>query len=113
MARDTWRNAEGFGRPEEIGPDVWSAVGPDSEDHSIHCSFIYRQGILPCDCDATRSRFATTAEGKGIWYQRWVRWQTARSSRFRTGKLIKWPVTGPDGDAWIPGIDFHDDKDTE
>lgn len=109
MSRDTWRSPEGFGRPQEFEHGTWSQIGPDNEDHAIHCGFIVQRGILPCDCDATRKRFAQTSEGKGIWYSRWLRWQIARVSPVQFPRPIKWPVTGPDGEPWVPGVDFNDD----
>lgn len=111
MSTDTWRDPEGFGRNIEVSPDVWSAKGPDDEDHSIHCSFIYLRGILPCDCDATRKRFGVDHTGQQTrWYPRWMRWQTVRSSGLRHQRPIEWPVTGPDGEPWVPGVDFNDGR---
>lgn len=102
MTRDTWRDREGFGRDKEVSPGVWSAVGPDEQDHSIHCAFITLRGILPCECDATRRRFSE-------WHHQWLRWATVRTYTSRTSPLVKWPVQGPDGDWWVPGVDFNDD----
>jgi len=104
--RDSWRDSEGFGREVQVGQGTWSTVGPDNEDHAIHCGFIVYRGVLPCDCDATRKQFAQTPEGKGIWYSRWLRWAAVRTYTSRTEPLVKWPVTGPDGEPWVPGIDF-------
>ena len=111
MRRDAWRNSEGFGRSIEVEPRVWSCVGADGEDHAIGCEFIVHQGILPCSCDATRRRFGVDHEGRRTkWFDRWLRWEDARSHLYHEERPIKWPVTGPDGDAWIPGIDFNDAK---
>jgi len=99
---DTWRDSEGFGRDIEVSPGTWSAKGPDNEDHAIHCLFIAHKGILPCTCDATRKEFSQ-------WWKRWLRWQKARSVYYVTQRPMPWPITGPDGDPWVPGIDFNDE----
>lgn len=104
MSNDTWRDSEGFGRAVEVEPRVWSAKGPDNEDHAARCSFIFYRGILPCSCDATRKRHSD-------WWHRWMRWQQARSANIiRHQWPLKWPVDGPDGDPWVPGVDFNDDE---
>ena len=110
MSRDTWRDSEGFGRDVQVSPGTWSAIGPDDLDHSIYCEFITCKGVLPCDCDATRKRYGRDHEGKATeWYPRWLRWQRARSLNILRSSLVKWPVTGPDGEPWVPGVDFNDE----
>ena len=107
---DTWRDSEGFGRDIEVSPGTWSAKGPDNEDHAIHCGFIVWRGIVPCGCDATRKEFGRDHEGnRTYWFQRWLRWQKARSVAYATQRPMPWPITGPDGDPWVPGIDFNED----
>lgn len=109
MTRDTWRDPEGFGRDVEVEPRVWSAIGPDNEDHAINCEFIDYRGILPCTCDATRKRFGKDENGeRTYWLEQWLCWATARARYTRDSPLVKWPVEGPDGDWWVPGIDFND-----
>lgn len=109
MVRDTWRDTEGFGRPVEVEPRVWSQIGPDDEDHGINCEFIWHKGILPCTCDATRKPFGKDVNGdRTYWYQKWLRWAAVRAYHSRTSPLVKWPVEGPDGDWWVPGVDFND-----
>lgn len=107
---DTWRDSEGFGRDIEVSPGVWSTIGPDNEGHAIHCEFISNKGILPCSCDATRKMFGKDHEGNHThWLERWARWQKARVANYVTVRPMPWPVTGPDGDPWVPGIDFNDE----
>lgn len=108
---DTWRDSEGFGRDVEVEPRVWSVKGPDNEDHAVGCAFIVQRGILPCSCDATRKRFGKDEHGEPTrWFERWVRWQKARSVAYATNRPMKWPVTGPDGEPWVPGVDFNDEE---
>lgn len=101
MTRDTWRDAEGFGRDVQVSPGVWSAIGPDDEDHAIACEFITTKGVLPCNCDQTRKKHTE-------WWRRWLRWQQVRVHNHRAVRPIQWPVTGPDGYPWVPGVDFND-----
>lgn len=102
----TYRDREGFGRPEENSRNVFSVVGPDDADHSINCSFYQHRGLLPCNCDASRGEFS-------FWWKCWMRWQKARVERYawrasaRVARM-PWPVMGPDRDPWIPGVDFND-----
>jgi hypothetical protein len=103
-SKDTWRDSTGFGRPEDIGHNTWSQVGPDDEDHAVGCMFIMRRGILPCSCDATRRE-------RSEWWKRWLRWQEARVMPSNRANRTKWPVTGPDGDPWVPGVDFNDEEE--
>ena len=99
---DGWRDREGFGRPVEVSTNVYSVKGPDDADHARNCEFIWHNGLLPCNCDATR--------GKHSWWWRcWMRWQTARISRHLSVEpqdRVPWPIKGPDDEAWIQGIDF-------
>lgn len=115
MSKDTYRDREGFGRPEHVGEGTWSQVGPDEEDHAIHCTFIARRGIMPCSCDATRRQFGKDQHGeRTLWFERWARWQMARSANIlREQWPLKWPVKGPDGEPWVPGVDFNDDPRPE
>jgi hypothetical protein len=101
----SWRDLEGFGRPEEVEPQTFNVVGPDNEDHAPGCMFNMHEGILPCSCDATRVEYSW-------WWKCWLRWQKARVSRHHSvapRDRMPWPVKGPDGDPWIPGIDFNDE----
>jgi hypothetical protein len=108
---DSWRDSEGFGRDIQVSPGVWSVKGPDNEDHAVGCAFIVQRGILPCSCDATRKRFGRDHKANLThWFERWLRWQKARSVAYATQRPMPWPVTGPDGDPWVPGIDFNDDE---
>jgi hypothetical protein len=100
---DTYRDYEGFGKPVEVEPRVWSSKGPDNEDHATGCTFIAVRGILPCTCDATRKEYSE-------WWKRWLRWQGARSVAYETMRPMPWPITGPDGEPWVPGIDFNDEE---
>ena len=102
MVRDTWRDTEGFGRAVEVEPRVWSIIGPDEQDHALGCMFIEKVGVLPCSCDYTRRTFTD-------WYHQWLRWATVRTYYYRDSPLLKWPIEGPDGDWWVPGIDFNND----
>lgn len=102
MTRDTWRNFEGFGRGIEVSPGVWSTVGADEEDHARLCEFITTGGVLPCNCDYTRRKHTE-------WWNRWLRWQRVRCENRTAERPLKWPVTGPDGYPWVPGVDFNDD----
>ena len=105
--RDAWRNSEGFGRPQEVGHGTFSVVGPDEQDHAITCDFYRDKGILPCSCDATRRR-------NSWWWKCWMRWQLARVSRHRSVEprdRVPWPIVGPDGDPWVPGLDFNNDEE--
>jgi hypothetical protein len=93
---------------------TFNVVGPDNEDHAVACNFIEHKGILPCSCDATRRRFGLDEHGKRTyWFQRWLRWQKARVANYETKRPMPWPITGPDGDPWVPGIDFNDDEQGE
>jgi len=112
VSRDTWRDSEGFGRSVEVEPRVWSVVGPDNEDHAPGCMFIYKRGVLPCSCDATRKQYGKDQHGEYThWHKRWVRWQKARVANYVTKRPMPWPVTGPDGDPWVPGVDFNDEEE--
>lgn len=97
--RDGYRDPYGFGRPVEQGERTYSVVGPDDCDHAMTCEFIAHRGVLPCSCDATRKRFEESG-----WWEGWLRWSEYRVRPER----VKWPVPGPDGDPWIPGVDFND-----
>lgn len=98
------RDEEGFGRSVQVTPAVFSAKGPDEEDHSSGCDFILHKGITPCSCDATRMRYSW-------WWQCWFRWQEIRvRNQPRNSGPLPWPVVGPDGDPWVPGIDFNDGR---
>ena len=109
---DSYRDSEGFGRDIQVSPGVWSVKGPDNEDHAVGCAFIVQRGVLPCSCDATRKRFGRDHENNLTrWFERWLRWQKARSANIlRDSWPLKWPITGPDGDPWVPGVDFNDDE---
>ena len=99
-----WRDREGFGRPVEVVPAVYSTKGPDDLDHAAECEFISSEGILRCNCDATRGMYSQ-------WGMYWRRWQRARINRHHTLQpqdRVPWPVMGPDGTAWIAGIDYDD-----
>jgi hypothetical protein len=105
--RDVWRNREGFGRPEEVSPGTWSVVGPDDMDHAVNCSFIRYHGVACCDCDATRRAYSW-------WYKSWLRWQIARVSRHHMVEpkdRVPWPIQGPDGEPWVPGLDYNNDEE--
>lgn len=111
--RDSYRDEEGFGRPVEVEPRVMSVVGPDDLDHASGCEFILTRGILPCSCDATRRRFSDRdpSQPKGWWWKCWFRWQEVRvRNQPRNSGPLPWPVRGPDGDPWVPGIDFNDGR---
>lgn len=106
-AINSWRNPEGFGRPVEVSPDVFSVAGPDDLEHAVPCDFIVERGILPCSCDATRKRYSW-------WWKCWFRWQEVRvMNQARPSYRIKWPVHGPDHEPWVPGVDYDDTQDAE
>lgn len=99
-----YRDGQGFGRPEQVSPAVYSVKGPDDLDHASGCDFILHRGITPCNCDATRKRFSW-------WWQCWFRWQEVRCQNSPRPDRLPWPVRGPDEVPWVPGIDFNDGRD--
>lgn len=98
-----FRDANGFGRPVDVGPNVFSVAGPDDQQHSVHCQFITERGILACSCDASRVR-------NSWWWRCWFRWMEVRVRPQKGEARIPWPIAGPDGDPWVPGVDFNDDR---
>lgn len=105
MADNRWRNHRGFTRDIKDPSGAWFVNGPDGEDHALGCMFVLRACVMPCTCDATR-RF-----GSG-WHTSWERWMEVMLwNTIPEGmtKPFKWPVDGPDGEPWIPGIDFNDE----
>lgn len=110
-----YRDGAGFSRRTETwaGSGTWYAIGPDDCSHSIHCDFIRRRGILPCNCDATREEYPQPAAGvdgrpASWWYRCWFRWQEVRVSPYEHRERVPWPVQGPDEEPWVEGQDFDD-----
>ena len=94
----------GFSVPQVASPAVYFVKGPDNENHSLGCDFYIHDGVVPCSCDATRHHRST-------WWNYWLVWAKHRSSGIHHKKPVKWPVHGPDGTPWIPGVDFDDSPD--
>lgn len=115
MRRHQWTDAEGFGRPVEVQEAIYSVIGPDNLDHAVRCEFITERGILPCSCDQTRTRISNRPDlvGKSWWWKCWFRWQEVRCQNSPRPDRLPWPVSGPDGDPWVPGIDFNDGRDDD
>lgn len=115
MSADSFRDSEGFGRPVQVEPAVYSVTGPDGMGHAQLCRFIASKGILPCSCDATRRAIHDRPDlvSHSWWYRCWFRWQEVRCSALLRPAPLPWPVHGPDGDPWVPGIDFHDGRDED
>lgn len=116
MSAWDWRDSTGFGRAVQVEPAVYSVRGPDDLDHARACDFIIHRGITPCSCDASRRRVRGRPDLVGVswWWQCWFRWQEARVQNIlRQPERIPWPVHGPDGEPWIPGIDFDDTPEAD
>lgn len=109
-----WRDENGFGRPVEVEAAVYAVTGADDEQHAVACDFIEYSGILPCSCDAMRGRHRRDESrvGKSWWFRCWIRWQEVRVyPGQRRERIVPWPVHGPDGEPWVPGVDFNDAPD--
>lgn len=100
-----WRDSWGFTRPEGSDRTAWSINGPDGEDHSLGCMFVQKKGAQECTCDRTRRFPSEWVKRHTVWVQTMM-WNTVPEGM---SKPFKWPVTGPDGDPWVPGVDFNDD----
>lgn len=101
-----WRDSKGWSREEQVQHRTYSVNGPDGEDHSINCLFYARYGASPCSCDASR------LEGS-VWFQKYIAWLKAMMwSQSTAAKPFAWPVEGPDGDMWVPEVDFNTSQET-